>query len=136
MKLNIDRVIGHEHPTQERIRLFTSGTCNLKDYALLEVIVDEQGKISNQKGHMYFFPDLPIADGDLVMLYTSEGVNQCTPMQAGKSQKLINLYWGLPEPIWHQDKKDKAMLVKVSGQQMKNILPDSSDPYLHYKEPA
>lgn len=54
----------------ERVVLKVLSKCNINSYILFDTTYDESGIVSNKHRHIFIFPDLVVAEGDFIWLYT------------------------------------------------------------------
>lgn len=59
-------------------------------------------QVENAKGEAYTFPDLTLNANGRVKLFTGQGTNS-----------VIELYWGMPEAVWHTS--DTVILLDSKG---------------------
>lgn len=108
MKLKISEIIDHGHD-DERIVLNVLEDTNIGEFLILDTTYNN-GKVSNKVRHPYWFPDKKVKKGDLVILYTTEGINHSRDNTVGSTSHFF--YWGLGNNVWNND-GDCALLLHV-----------------------
>ena len=94
----------------ERVVLKARRRLNLGDYLVADTTYYEDGSVSNQLRHVYWFPNYIVAQDDLVVLYTKKGKEFFR--MSGEGPRSHFLYWGLDRSIWNQD-ADGAVVIEI-----------------------
>ncbi|MDQ2975979.1 MAG: hypothetical protein M3R69_11295 [Acidobacteriota bacterium] len=71
---------------------------------------EDNTSISNSIRRVFWFPDAGVTTGDLVILYTKNGVNKKKKNSNGLTSHFF--YWSLAAPIWNE-KNSAVVLMKV-----------------------
>lgn len=99
MELKIKKIHNSGDVRSEYIEFSVEKPVNLKNY----ILSDSYHNNSENKKHVYWFPEITVKAGEVVRLNTGKGVN---------NPRLNNLYWNLESPIW-KDKFISAYLIKI-----------------------
>ncbi|WP_213948807.1 hypothetical protein [Luteibacter sp. dw_328] len=92
---------------KERVVLRVDSSGDVGRYAvLLSKLTGEHPSAGNQPA--YWFPDVPVNEGDLVVLYTKNGSKGKKDLRNGRQAHF--LYWGMKTPIWQDDTKKLVIL--------------------------
>lgn len=107
----------------ERVVLKVLSKCNINSYILFDTTYDERGIVSNKHRHIFIFPDLVVAEGDFIWLYTKNGSYGTHKNTSGTNTHKI--YWGLKNHIWNNE-GDKAYLMHYDDwESLAYKVPDS-----------
>jgi hypothetical protein len=78
-------------------------------YAVFRAEVEDESVTTNVS-NVFWFPDGTVKKGDLVVLYTKNGVQKERVNKDGSTSHFY--YWGMKEPFWN-DPKFVAVLVQI-----------------------
>jgi hypothetical protein len=92
--------------SNERLVLKVLANADIGAYAVFKTEVT-QGGVSNEIKAAYWFPDKSVKAGDLVVLYTKEGVDKEKLNESGLTTHFF--YWGKNKPVWNID--DRAVVL-------------------------
>ena len=95
MRIEIKSYTDGGNIEEERIGFEVKESCNLKFFAVCHTKKTTQG-FYNRPYHMFWFYPKDVAEGDEIVLYTKQGVDN-TEERNGRSIHFF--YWGLKEPI-------------------------------------
>jgi hypothetical protein len=97
--------------SKERLVLKALTSLNVGDYAIFRSrAADDKSPTSGPKS-AYWFPDLPVAADDLIVLYTKKGSQSTKILSSGRVAHFF--YWNREEAIWG-DYHYGAVIVLVS----------------------
>lgn len=101
MKLKIRSIAGPGDIKKERLVLKAESDANVGDYAVLwSGIGSADGPTSGRK-RAYWFPDVAVRAGDIVVLYTKKGERSNKALDGGSTAHFF--YWGSETPLWDQN---------------------------------
>jgi len=118
MDLEIQEIKNDGGSEKERVLILALNDCNTENYILFDTTYTDDGEVSNELRHSFFFPDLEIQEGEIVVVYTKKGTYKRHVSSIGTVYH--RLFWGLEDAIWN-DEEDWALLVKVSGCSTKHV---------------
>jgi hypothetical protein len=113
MSLKIHSVVNGRLVNQEYVWLVTTGSLNLKGYAVVDRTFTASGQLSNEFRHIFVFPDKSIEKDDWIRLYTSAGQYYREKITNGPGY-IHNFYWGSAHPVWNNNGGDIASLINYS----------------------
>lgn len=96
--------------SKEYVWIEVLSDCSLNNYALADTTYYDDGSISNELRHFYWFPNTNVRRGERVSLRTGNGKN--TTVVNDKGQTVHRFYWGLGRAIWN-DSGDAAVLFNI-----------------------
>ena len=99
MKLQVIGIVNRGKPRQESIQLRVLVDTNLSYYLVLDTTYVSPTSISNLHRHAFWFPPTPVKAGDIVILYTCNGVNQSARNTYGGTTH--SFFWGLNKTVWN-----------------------------------
>ena len=79
-------------------------------YQVADSTYHDDGTISNELRHIYWFPPKGVKSGDWIRLYTKNGTNDKTTATDGST--IHNFYWKLDRTVWNKG-KDQAVLFEL-----------------------
>ena len=109
MKVTIREVVDFGTHDSERIVLDVNEDTDIGEYFVLDTTYTARGKVSNKVRHPYWFPDLLVVKGDVIVLYTKKGETNNKLINSGHNTMHF-YYWGLSSSVWNDD-GDCALLV-------------------------
>jgi hypothetical protein len=80
-------------------------------YLVMDSTYTEDGKLSNELRHTFWFRSFPVKKGDYIRLRTGPGTYEVIDNDQGT--RTHHVYWGLKETIWNKD-GDVAVLFRIS----------------------
>jgi hypothetical protein len=95
---------------KERLVIEVLKRVDVGSYAVFSTTSQDNG-ISSEINQSFWFPDKKVKAGDLVVLYTKEGINKTKTYPNDLTAHFF--YWGLEEPIWN-DPDDTAVLIEIA----------------------
>lgn len=84
---------------RERVLVRVLRPCDLGKYAIVPCRVDDEGFLPLNR-LVFWFPDATMAEGDLVVLHSKQGVQVSKGNADGRQTH--HFYWGLKAPIWSE----------------------------------
>jgi len=118
MKVRIKYIRDKGVLKNERVVLIAMDDCDIGEYLIMDTTFSGD-KISNKLRHTFWFPDKQINNGDLIVLYSKDGVDSEKENESGNKSHFF--YWGLGETVWNKDEEDCAILFKVEDYMVKGI---------------
>jgi hypothetical protein len=97
MKLEIQNVADKGNLDKERLVLKVRKDTDMGDYVLLQTGYDN-GSVNIEIYATYWFPYKEVKTGDLVVIYTKDGVSNEKELTQG--YKAHFFYWELEDAIW------------------------------------
>lgn len=88
----------------------TESVADLSYYLICDSTYTENGKISNELRHTYWFPTRSVEKGDWIKLMTKAGKN--SKSSNDRRTTTHTLYWGLGRTVWNTD-GDCAVLFQL-----------------------
>lgn len=85
---------------------------------MFDTTYTDEGEISDELRHAFFFPSVQVEKGDLVRVHTKEG--KYKRWVSSTETVYHDFFWGLDEPIWN-DEGDCALLIEVTDQSSKCV---------------
>ena len=107
MRVNINRIAAAGDLDQERVVLKVSSKDDIGNYALLRSAY-EDGSVTTDISHAFWFPDESVASGDLVILYSRVGIDKTKKNSDGTKSHFF--YWDSPKPLWKDDSHAPVLL--------------------------
>ncbi len=100
MKVKIRGVEDNAIYEKERLILDVIESTDIGEYIVFDTTYTSDDKVSNKVRHSYWFPDLKVKKGDVVVLYTKKGTHS-------SKTNGINLtyffYWNLNVSVWNNE---------------------------------
>jgi len=118
MNFIVRRVADKGVKNKERVVLFSEADIDIGQYMLFDTTYLDDGEVSSKLRHSFWFPDIDVEAGDLVVLYTKSGKKKIKKNDDGS--RTIFLYWGLDITVWNKS-EDCAVLVKIDDWELKKI---------------
>jgi hypothetical protein len=100
MSVQIKHVLKRGEHGSERLVIKVLADDDIGAYAVFQVLTAD-GSVTNAVRHAYWFPDQPVATGDLVVLYTKPGTQSSKLNKNG--QRSYFFYWSREEAVWGED---------------------------------
>jgi hypothetical protein len=97
MKLQIPIVRDAGNLSAERLVMRVSGATDIGEFIAFRSGV-ENGIVTTNVTHVFWFPDQSIRSGDIVVLYTKAGIQKQRVNRNGYTSHFF--YWGLTQPVW------------------------------------
>lgn len=110
MKLKLRSVAAPGDLEKERLVLDATLDTDVGDYAVLWSGIGSSGGPTSGRKRAYWFPDVSVKAGDVVVLYTKKGERGKKTLDAGGTAHFF--YWGRESPLW--DDSHCAVLLLVS----------------------
>lgn len=108
MSLEIQSFAGQGDHDKERLVLRAKTNLDVGEYAVFVSSSTPDGRAVSGKKTAFWFPDVEVNAGDLVVLYTKQG-KQST--KQGVSGVTIHFfYWGISKTIWNTPKVGAVVL--------------------------
>lgn len=97
----------------ERIWLkVTADVADLAFFAVTDTTYTDDGKISNELRHIFWFPAGSAKKNDWLCVYTKNGTNGTSTNKDGSTTRTY--YWNLGVTVWNKG-KDQAVLFHLNG---------------------
>lgn len=97
---------------KERLVLNIKEDLMIGDYAMFATRKPSKSVLAGRQKAAFWFPDVELKAGDVVVVYTKAGPRKQKDLGEGKTAQFF--YWGLPEPIW-ADAERCLVLLKVES---------------------
>jgi hypothetical protein len=111
MKLEIHSVEDKGKLDSERIWLKVKEGADLAYYQVADTTYYDNGTMSNELRHLFWFPATTVKAGDWVCLYTKNGSN--TKSTNKDNSTSYTFYWKLGRTIWNIG-RDQAVLFELN----------------------
>ena len=111
MKITIDSFVDCGLLDKERVILKVFEDGDLGDYTALlskKNVKDGENISSAGKQWCYWFPNVDVKKGDLIVLYSKKGNQKTKEINANSTARFF--YWGFDEPIWVGHKYNLVLL--------------------------
>lgn len=118
MKLSIIGVRSASSIAAERILIRARNDTDIGEYLLADTTYEGETQVSNKLRHILWLPDREVSRGDLIVVYTKDGIDKSRENESGNLTHFI--YWGLSRAIWNES-GDAATLFHISDWQFKKI---------------
>jgi hypothetical protein len=93
------KVVDAGNAEKERLVLTATGKDDISAYAVFRCNSAGDDKVySGDIPNVYWFSELKVSEGDLVVLYTKSGTTSEKKNKSGTTSTFY--YWGLERPIW------------------------------------
>lgn len=112
MKLKIRSIHGHGKAAEEYVIIDVLHDCMSNRYMIADSTFTSSETISNKTRHTYWFNDISLKRGDVVILYTCNGRDNNS--KQGNGSTIYHIYWGLDSAVWN-DSGDCAILFEISN---------------------
>jgi|SRR6266850_3913409 len=111
MNLEIHSVQDKGQLETERLWLkVTDDISNLAYYAVADTTYTDEGSISNELRHIYWFPSSTAKKGDWLCLYSKNGTDSSGTNNEGSTTHTF--FWNLGRTVWNKG-KDQALLFEL-----------------------
>jgi hypothetical protein len=110
MKVKLQSIRNNGDLTRERAILNVLADDDIGHYLLLDTTYNGNS-VSNLVQHPFWFPDGKVNQGDLVEIYTKDGINKIVRNPSGHLTHFI--YRGLDKTIWNKE-GDCAVLMDIN----------------------
>ncbi len=114
MNVDIKKIRDRGDIDRERLVLEVHADDDIGRYVVFVTDCAEDGGVSNRLKRAYWFPDKPVGEGDLVVLYTKAGNPKIKRNEDGTRSHFF--YLGLEKPIWSVP-SDYAVLLQARNWQ-------------------
>lgn len=94
----------------ERIVMNVNEDCNLGSFMVMKGKSIGVDSISSQMKDSYWFPDMNVRRGDLIILYSKNGTRSEKQNSSGSTSYFF--YWNKNEAMWTHD-EDCAVLLEI-----------------------
>lgn len=112
MMLSIQRVEDAGNLQKERIVLEALDAIDIGKYTLFSCVREDAYSVSDENvPSAFWFPDLNVESGDLVVLYSKAGSASVKKNKSGKSSYFY--YWGKDDVVWKSGRK--PVLLEVAS---------------------
>jgi hypothetical protein len=118
MKIKIHSVVGKGDLEKESVWLQVLEKDDIGMYLLSDTTYRDNGKISNELRHIYWFPDQNVEKGDWIHLFTKNGKN--TSSKNEYNTTTYSYYWNLGRTIWNKG-GDAAVLFRIGDWEYKSV---------------
>lgn len=112
VEFRIDGVRNRGEITRERLLIRAERAVDIGKYLLLSARTREGRILGSRVPNCYWFPDVEITAGDLVVLYSKSGSKNVRENNSGNHSHFF--YWGLGEPVW-DDPARAPVLVRIAA---------------------
>ena len=110
MKIKLLSVKANGDINHERVIIRVLADDDIGHYILLDTTYNDNS-VSNKVQHPFWIPDTVVGQGDLVVIYTKNGVDKTIKNTGGS--KTHFLYRGLEKSIWNKD-GDCAIIMDIN----------------------
>lgn len=110
MSLDIQLFANRGDLERERLVLKAKSNLDVGSYAVFLSQSGSERSPTAGKKTAYWFPDVRVKEGDLVVLYTKKGRQSTKQNPSGSTVHFF--YWGLSNPVW-KDSEKGAVLINV-----------------------
>ncbi|NNG60166.1 hypothetical protein HKD51_01065 [Pseudomonas fragi] len=117
--LKILDVLDPGSPNLERIAIYATSHCDLREYVLLIGHRNMDGSATPIKDNMLWFGAASLNPGDWIYIYTAQG-QTTTQLIEGTSSKLHSIHWGKDHTVF-QNGALIPMLCQISSIAMPSI---------------
>jgi hypothetical protein len=121
MKLKLLRFAETGNLDKERVVLAATDDVDIGKYVVMRSKRGESGNPRSGSKSAYWFPDLIVKSGDLVVVYTKKGKSSKKTLENGKVVHFY--YWHLSAAMWGESSNNTAVLLNVL--EWKHKAPDS-----------
>lgn len=98
MRLEIRSFADAGNLEKERLILRVSSDTDIGEYAVLRSGTGSSGSPTSGRKMAYWFPDVNVNAGDIVVLYSKKGTRSEKPLTEGRTAHFF--YWGSSTPLW------------------------------------
>lgn len=119
MNIEIKKIVDEKKIQKERVVLEVIADDFLGFYILFKTKETGEGKVSSKTKGTFWFPDIEIKKGDLVVLYSRAGINKARVNKDGTTTHFF--YWQKKDTIWNES-NDAIVLLKSSDWNYKSLL--------------
>ena len=95
---------------KERLVIRVLEDVNIGSYVVLRSKKSDKGKPVSGTKDAYWFPDVEVKKGDLIVLYTKRGTSSKKPLAIGEGMAHF-YYWSKTSTFWGEDKNNTAVLI-------------------------
>lgn len=95
---------------KERLIIRVLSDVNIGSYMVLRSKKNDKGMPISGTKDAYWFPDVIVSRGDLIVLYTKRGTSSKKALKGGDSTAHF-YYWSKGVPFWGAEKSNTAVLV-------------------------
>lgn len=99
MNIKIRSITNPGDGQRERLVLKVLADDDIGRYAVFQATSDGESIYAFDVENAFWFPDKPVAAGDLVVLYTKRGAPREKAQKNGRTNHFF--YWGIGGTIWH-----------------------------------
>lgn len=118
MKLKIKSIADPGMSEKERLAISVLADDDVGKYAVFCSEKSVEGATAGNKT-AYWFPDVKVSAGDVVILYTKAGADSNKQLESGGVAHFF--YWGLPNPLWGRG--NAAVLLNIIEWEMATPSP-------------
>ena len=97
----------------ERLIVRAIEAVDIGTFVVLRSKTNEEGAPISGVKTAYWFPDLTVETGDLVVLYTKAGKTSKKKLPSGKTAHFY--YWHQKSALWGTDQLNTAVLIKAAN---------------------
>lgn len=95
---------------KERLVIRALADVNIGSYVVLRSKKNSSGNPISGTKDAYWFPDVDVSRGDLIVLYTKRGTSSKKALDTGGGTAHF-YYWSQSTPFWGSDKSNTAVLI-------------------------
>ncbi len=110
MKLEIQSFADIGDISKERLVLRALDDINIGEYLILRSRRSTDGGPLSGAKSAYWFPDIEVKAGDLIILYSKTGATGKKALSRDRTAHFY--YWHMKEALWGSDKKNVAVLLE------------------------
>jgi hypothetical protein len=107
---------------QEQVVIEVCHDCYLSDYALVQIVRNEEDLPNYARCHFLTFDEIELFEGDTVKVMTCHGEDHEEKDRNGHTTHII--YWNLPAPVWKEDENE--VMIMERGNSITSYLKSSS----------
>ncbi|MBD9479854.1 hypothetical protein [Pseudoxanthomonas sp. PXM02] len=111
MSLSIESFTGEGDLKNERILIRANDEVDIGDYVLMRSKKNLSGDATSGPKSAFWFPDVTINKGDLVVVYTRAGNPSVKRLKSGVDAHFF--YWRKERPIWGKEDANIAVLLEA-----------------------
>jgi hypothetical protein len=95
---------------KERLIIRVLADVNIGSYVVLRSKTNDNGRPISGTKDAYWFPDVEVRRGDLIVLYTKRGTSSKKALE-GSSGMAHFYYWSQSSPFWGAERSNTAVLI-------------------------
>jgi hypothetical protein len=110
MNLKLTKFEDSGNLEKERLVILAVGDVQVGFFCIYKTIKSGETTVSSRITSTYWFPDRDVKKGDLVVVYTKNGINTATKNSDGTTTHFF--YWGMQQAQW-PGQNDAAVLAEL-----------------------